>query len=101
VRQARPEGLQPLHAAQVENIGKARRQQLCEFGVKVSLATMLKRCTGGQFAIHAHARPAIPYDGHRLAQIIPPIEGLRSQCRPAIRAWPACKGGQHKDVDAR
>ena len=47
-----------------------------EFGVKVSLATTLKRCKGGQFAIHAKALPGNPYDGHTLAKIIPAIEQL-------------------------
>src|SRR5262249_54349004 len=47
-----------------------------EFGVKVSVATPLKRCKGGQFAIHAQALPSNPYDGHTLAQIIPAIEQL-------------------------
>jgi IS5 family transposase len=47
-----------------------------EFGVKVSVATTLKRCKGGQFAIHAKALPGNPYDGHTLAKIIPAIEQL-------------------------
>jgi hypothetical protein len=47
-----------------------------EFGVKVSVATTLKRCKGGQFAIHAKALPGNPYDGHTLAKISPAIEQL-------------------------
>jgi IS5 family transposase len=47
-----------------------------EFGVKVSVATTLKRCKGGQFAIHAKALPGNPYDGHTPAKIIPAIEQL-------------------------
>ena len=45
-----------------------------EFGVKVSVATTLKRSKGGQFALHAKALPGNPYDGHTLAEIIPDME---------------------------
>jgi IS5 family transposase len=47
-----------------------------EFGVKVSVATTLKRCKGGQFAIHAQALPRNHYDGDTLGRIIPAIEQL-------------------------
>jgi len=65
-----------LHAPEVECIGKGKPHKPYEFGVKVSVATTLKRCKGGQFAIHAQALPGNPYDGHTLAQIIPAIEQL-------------------------
>src|SRR6202789_725535 len=65
-----------LHAPEVECIGKGKPHKPYEFGVKVSLATTLKRCKGGQFAIHAKALPGNPYDGHTLAKIIPAIEQL-------------------------
>jgi transposase, IS5 family len=65
-----------LHAPEVECIGKGKPHKPYEFGVKVSVATTLKRCKGGQFAIHAKAMPGNPYDGHTLAQIIPAIEQL-------------------------
>jgi transposase, IS5 family len=65
-----------LHAPEVECIGKGKPHKPYEFGVKVSVATTLKRCKGGQFAIHAKAPPGNPYDGHTLAQIIPAIEDL-------------------------
>lgn len=45
-----------------------------EFGVKVSIATTLKRSKGGQFAMHAKALPGNLYDGHTLAQMIPDME---------------------------
>ena len=45
-----------------------------EFGVKVSVATTLRRSRGGQFALHARALPGNPYDGHTLAAIIPDME---------------------------
>ncbi len=44
-----------LHAPEVECIGKGKPHKPYEFGVKVSVATTLKRCKGGQFAIHAKA----------------------------------------------
>jgi IS5 family transposase len=67
-----------LHAPEVECIGKGKPHKPCEFGVKVSVATTLKRSKGGQFAFHAHAQalPGNPYDGHTLARIIPAIEEL-------------------------
>jgi IS5 family transposase len=65
-----------LHAPEVECIGKGKPHKPYEFGVKVSVATTLKRCKGGQFAIHAKALPGNPYDGHTLATIIPAIEQL-------------------------
>lgn len=63
-----------LHAPEVECIGKGKAHKPYEFGVKVSVATTLKRSKGGQFALHAMALPGKPYDGHTLATIIPDIE---------------------------
>ena len=63
-----------LHAHEVECIGKGKAHKPYEFGVKVSIATTLKRCKGGQFALHAMALPGNPYDGHTLATVIPDME---------------------------
>ena len=63
-----------LHAPEVECIGKGKAHKPYEFGVKVSVATPLDRCRGGQFVAHAKALPGNPYDGHTLATIIPAIE---------------------------
>ena len=63
-----------LHAPEVECIGKGKAHAPYEFGVKVSVATTLKRSRGGQFALHARALPGNPYDGHTLATIIPEME---------------------------
>ena len=38
------------------------------------MATTLKRCKGGQFALHAMALPGNPYDGHTLETVIPAME---------------------------
>jgi transposase, IS5 family len=65
-----------LHAPEVECIGKGKPHKPYEFGVKVSVATTLKRSKGGQFAIHAQALPGNPYDGHTLAKVIPAIQQL-------------------------
>ena len=54
-----------LHAPEVECIGKGKPHKPYEFGVKVSVATTLKRSKGGQFAIHAQALPAIPMTATR------------------------------------
>jgi hypothetical protein len=41
-----------LHAPEVECIGKGKAHRPYEFGVKVSVATTLKHCKGGQFVTH-------------------------------------------------
>jgi len=58
----------------VECIGKGKAHKPYEFGVKVSVATPLHRCKGGQFVAHVKALPGNPYDGHTLATILPEIE---------------------------
>jgi IS5 family transposase len=63
-----------LHAPEVECIGKGKAHRPYEFGVKVSVATPLHRCRGGQFVAHVQALPGNPYDGHTLASIIPAVE---------------------------
>ncbi len=63
-----------LHAPEVECIGKGKAHKPYEFGVKVSVATTLNRCKGGQFVAHVKALPGNPYDGHTLATVIPDIE---------------------------
>ena len=63
-----------LHAPEVECIGKGKAHRPYEFGVKVSVATPLMRCKGGQFVAHIAALPGNPYDGHTLATVIPSIE---------------------------
>jgi len=63
-----------LHAPEVECIGKGKAHKPYEFGVKVSVATPLRRCRGGQFVAHVKALPGNPYDGHTLASVIPAIE---------------------------
>jgi len=65
-----------LHAPEVECIGKGKPHKPYEFGVKVSVATTLKHCKGGQFVTHAQALPGNPYDGHTLATVIPAMEQL-------------------------
>lgn len=63
-----------LHAPEVECIGKGKAHKPYEFGVKVSVATPVYRCKGGQFVAHVAALPGNPYDGHTLAKVIPGIE---------------------------
>ena len=65
-----------LHAHEVECIGKGKAHAPYEFGVKVSVATTLKRSKGGQFALHAMALPGNPYDGHTLATVIPDMQRI-------------------------
>jgi len=73
-RHQRGRKIYSLHAPEVECIGKGKPHRPYEFGVKVSIATTLKRSKGGQFALHAKALPGNPYDGHTLATIIPEME---------------------------
>ena len=63
-----------LHAPEVECIGKGKAHRPYEFGVKVSVATTLRRSQGGQFIAHVKALPGNPYDGHTLATVIPEME---------------------------
>src|SRR3954454_24815367 len=63
-----------LNAPEVECIGKGKAHKPYEFGVKVSVATPLNRCRGGQFVAHVKALPGNPYDGHTLAAVLPDIE---------------------------
>jgi IS5 family transposase len=63
-----------LHAPEVECIGKGKAHKPYEFGVKVSVATPIRRCRGGQFVAHVKALPGNPYDGHTLAKVLPELE---------------------------
>ena len=81
-----------LHAPEVECIGKGKPHKPYEFGVKVGVATTLKRCKGGQFAIHAQAPPGNPYDGHTLARVIPAIEKLVGNTIERIHADAGYRG---------
>jgi len=63
-----------LHAPEVECIGKGKAHKPYEFGVKVSVATPMMRCRGGQFVAHVKALPGAPYDGHTLASVLPELE---------------------------
>ncbi|MET4037944.1 hypothetical protein ABMB68_009456 [Bradyrhizobium sp. RT4a] len=54
--------------------GKGKAHRPYEFGVKVSVATTLKHCKGGQFVTHVKAPPGIPYDSHTLATVVPDME---------------------------
>ena len=63
-----------LHAPEVECIGKGKAHKPYEFGVKVSVATPINRCKGGQFVAHIKALPGAPYDGHTLATVLPDLE---------------------------
>ena len=74
-RQRGPKVYSP-HAPEVECIGKGKAHRPYEFGVKVSVATTLKHCKGGQFVTHVKALPGNPYDGHTLATVIPDMEAL-------------------------
>ena len=93
-----------LHAPEVECIGGANvyreRQALTkgkahkpyEFGVKVSVATTLKRSRGGQFVLHAKALPGNPYDGHTLETVLPGIEAITGAALSRILADAGYKG---------
>lgn len=101
-----------LHAPEVECIGKGKPHRPYEFGVKVSLATPLHRCAGGQFVAHVAASPGNPYDGHTLATVIPAITeqigvslkqvftdaGYRGHNAPAVPGLRVYTAGQKRGV---
>ncbi len=73
-RRQRGRKVYSMHAPEVECIGKGKAHKPYEFGVKVSIATPVRRSAGGQFVLAAKALPGNPYDGHTLATVIPDIE---------------------------
>ena len=75
-RRQRGRKVYSLHAPEVECIGKGKAHRPYEFGVKVSVATTVKRSAGGQFVAHVVALPGNPYDGHTLATVIPQMQAL-------------------------
>jgi len=103
-----------LHAPEVECIGKGKPHKPYEFGVKVSMATPLRRCKGGQFIAHVAAMPGNPYDGHTLAAVVPAIEqqigvsltriiadkGYRGHNAPPARRRSVYISGQKRGVTA-
>ena len=103
-----------LHAPEVECIGKGKAHRPYEFGVKVSVATPLNRCKGGQFVAHVKALPGNPYDGHTLATVIPEIEtsvgaslmkivadaGYRGHNAPKDKAFKVYVAGQKRGLTA-
>jgi transposase, IS5 family len=79
----------------VECIGKGTAHKPYEFGVKISVATTLKRSSGGQFVLHAKALPGNPYDGHTLASVIPAIEKTTGATLSRILAMPGTAATTH------
>jgi IS5 family transposase len=66
--------LYSLYAPEVECNGKGKAHRPYEFGVKVSVTTLLRHSKGGQFVAHVKALPGNPYDGHTLATVITEME---------------------------
>jgi IS5 family transposase len=107
--------LYSLHAPEVECIGKGKAHRPYEFGVKISLATLLRRCRGGQFVAHVAALPGNPYDGHTLATVLPAITrqsgtslirviadaGYRGHNAPPAQGARVYTSGQKRGVTAR
>jgi IS5 family transposase len=101
-----------LHAPEVECIGKGKAHRPYEFGVKVSVATPLQRCRGGQFVAHVAALPGNPYDGHTLDKVIPAMTrqigasltrviadaGYRGHNAPRIKGLRVYTSGQKRGV---
>ena len=75
-RRQRGRKVYSLHAPEVECIGKGKAHRPYEFGVKVSVATTVRRSKGGQFVAHVAALPGNPYDGHTLGTVIPAVQAL-------------------------
>ena len=104
-----------LHAPEVECIGKGKAHRPYEFGVKVSVATPLRRSKGGQFVAHVKALPGNPYDGHTLSTVIPDLEkqvgvtlqriladaGYRGHDAPSDYGFRVYTSGQKRRVTGR
>ena len=104
-----------LHAPEVACIAKGKAQRPYEVGVKVSLATPLHRCRGGQFVAHVAALPGNPYDGHTLATVLPALtrqtgtspirviadDGYRGHKVPPAQGSCVYTSGQKRGVTAR
>jgi len=95
-----------LHAPEVECIGKGKAHKPYEFGVKVSVATTLKHSKGGQFVIHAQARPPPRrlqqrHPRRRRLQLPPPDQVAQDSIAPlpgrALRSA-KCPGGMKKTI---
>jgi len=89
-----------LHAPEVECIGRGKAHRACEFGVKVSLATPLRRCRGGQFVALVAAIPGTPSDGHTLAAVVPRSRARSASRSPASSPMPATAVTTHRAVQA-
>jgi len=87
-----PRKVYSLHAPEVECIGKGKAHKPYESGVKVSVATPVKRSPGGQFVLHAKAMPENPYDGHTLETIIPAVEAMTGATLSRILADDGYRG---------
>ena len=57
-------------------IAKGKAHRPYEFGVKVSVATLIKSTKAGQLVAHVKALPGNPYDGHTLGAVIEATERL-------------------------
>ncbi len=68
--------ISPLHAPEVECIGKGKAHAPDEFGCKVSIVTPVTRPKGGQFVLHAKALHGNPFDGHTLRPMVVDMERL-------------------------
>jgi len=78
-----------LHAPEVGCIGKGKAHKPYEFGVKVSVATPVKHCAGGQFVAHIAALPGNPCDGHSWQTSFPPCRHSSATCSIASSPMPA------------
>ena len=79
---------------------------------RVSVATPLQRCRGGQFVAHVAALPGNPYDGHTLATVVPAITrqvgasltrviadaGHRGHKAPRVKGMRVYTSGQKRGV---
>lgn len=71
-----------LHVPEVECISKGKARTPYEFGVKVSIATMLKE----GLVVGMRSMPGHPYDGHTLAETLAQVGILTGTDRPPATA---------------
>ena len=94
-RRRRDPKIYSLHAPEVECIGKGKARTPCEFGSRVSIATLVTAPKGGQFVLHAKALHGNPFDGHTLGPVVGDLERLTGVETRRIHVDKGYRGHNH------
>ena len=85
----------PIHAPEVECIGKGKARAPYEFGCKVSIVTPVTSPKGGQFVLPAKALHGNPFDGHALGPVVADMEKLTGVEARRIHVDKGYRGHNH------